>query len=1017
MSRTSRWLLALAGFLAGCLLLLTVSPLFLEEQHYKRLAAWAADVFLDSRLEITSPFRFSWEEGLRVSAGGLLLEANDQGFALKGDALDAHFRLPTRRNRALWVENLQLASLHVRINEEAKDDSFDLYEIDLPPVILSRVAIGQLYVEYQEMAPGTLHRLSLESLIIDDVNDAGPVMLSARGHLEGHAFTMEGRLPPIATIMQDDTEKPVHFSMQSGFGRILLDGTVRDPVNGDGLDIAVSADLEGIQQIAELFDDNIPVLGDLSASLRLVGSYASPGLEDIDIRLQRGESVRLAIRGEVRDPLNRDGIRLSLQGKSDNPQVTSWLLFRNQDRLANMMLNTDLRMEQGRVFIDRLESEATTTLGLKLAVAGSGELLPAGSRLERSGAGFDASIEAPRTDALNIMRDDVFPELGPVSGRAKVVIAKDAVGLFDARIDVGSESITRAGLVGDLARIPLQSGAVPSGMDMAVDVQARSLETLGRQFGFKWPALGETRLKGSLGIDAGILKLTDARLLVGAPDQPTIRATGSASKQLHAGSSIDMQVELAVTDLVAAFSDHRPGYLGRLKGGAKVSDIDGSWGIEDFSLASARTSLYRLKMNGAYDDALQGNRASIDFSLEVDDPEALGKALYVDLPGRSPFRARGRLTADRETLSYRGEGALGKTRSRTKLDGRLVQGKPVLTGSFVIPVLHLSDIGLERKETSDMESLSTADGTAGPKRRHVFGRDPINLDYLDRFNLDFDFDIEQIESRELTMEGVTAKLRVLNGALSLSPARLDFEGGSVDLDFEIRNEALPRYVLKMTADDVKLGPLMSQVQGQVPITGYSNLLADLEARGTSPHELASSVNGEFSFGLENARIPSHYLDLLSVDTFGWVFSQTFAQRRHADLNCVLMAFDADRGKLASRAIIADGPNLGLGGKINMDLGAETLDIVLVPKQKKRVFSTITPVKIRGSMLEPRVEAMPTAAAVKEIGGLALLPGVFIPVRLLEKLWSIVDDGDTVGAGCASLRELNEAAEDELQKRQ
>jgi len=89
--------------------------------------------------------------------------------------------------------------------------------------------------------------------------------------------------------------------------------------------------------------------------------------------------------------------------------------------------------------------------------------------------------------------------------------------------------------------------------------------------------------------------------------------------------------------------------------------------------------------------------------------------------------------------------------------------------------------------------------------------------------------------------------------------------------------------------------------------------------------------------------------------------------------------------------------------------------VLVPSQKKRVFSSISPVKVTGPMNDPVVEAIPAKAAVQEIGTMALLPGVFIPLKAVEKLWGLLDDGDKVGEGCAGLDAVGEAAVKELEK--
>jgi uncharacterized protein involved in outer membrane biogenesis len=327
-------------------------------------------------------------------------------------------------------------------------------------------------------------------------------------------------------------------------------------------------------------------------------------------------------------------------------------------------------------------------------------------------------------------------------------------------------------------------------------------------------------------------------------------------------------------------------------------------------------------------------------------------------------------------------------------------------------VLHLTDFGFGNETAQPAVKPVSAE----PDRTYIFSRKPLDVGFLQRFDLDFDLLIDQVESHDqLTIDSVNGKVAVVDGRLSFSPLKLVFEGGQLDIRFDLDAGSVPAYKLDVTGDDIVLGPLIAQVQNDVPITGYSNLDMELTARGKTPHELVSSLGGNLSIGLENARIPTKYVEFLSVDIFGWAFSQTRKKESYSDLNCVVVAFDVKDGQMKSRTLIADGPNLTLAGHINLDLEAETMDILLIPKQKKSIFSSIEPIKIRGPMMDPKVEAIPVKAAIQEVGAMALLPTVVIPVRLLGKLWSILDDDDKPGQGCASLQSVTESAEKQMAK--
>ena len=173
--------------------------------------------------------------------------------------------------------------------------------------------------------------------------------------------------------------------------------------------------------------------------------------------------------------------------------------------------------------------------------------------------------------------------------------------------------------------------------------------------------------------------------------------------------------------------------------------------------------------------------------------------------------------------------------------------------------------------------------------------------------------------------------------------------------------------------------------------------------------MASNLSGDLDFALENARIPMEYFNVLFVDLFGWVLSRTRAQASHAKLNCVMMTFGISNGEVSSETVIADGQNIRITGRIDMDLGDETLDIVLLPKQKKRMFSSSTPVMIHGSIKDPKFSAMPAKAAAAEIGTMTLFSGAIIPIRLGEKIWQLVSDDDKHGGGCTNIEQLRKGS--------
>ena len=253
---------------------------------------------------------------------------------------------------------------------------------------------------------------------------------------------------------------------------------------------------------------------------------------------------------------------------------------------------------------------------------------------------------------------------------------------------------------------------------------------------------------------------------------------------------------------------------------------------------------------------------------------------------------------------------------------------------------------------------------------------------------------------------IDGNLKVHKGDLAIGPMRMSLEGGDTQMNLDVKSSGVPEVKLHMTANDATLGTLIAKLQGDIPIRGYTNAIIKLHAKGRSPHELASSVSGNVNIGMENMQIPYHLVEILTGDIFGWVLSHS-GKSKYANLNCSLISFGAEAGELKSNVLLADGPRVSLHGKAELDLGKETLDIVLLPKRKRRLFSSVTPVKIHGPIQSPTVSAIPAKAAAQEIGMVAAFAPVVLPVRAVEKLISMVSDDDNIGGGCSNFKDISE----------
>ena len=190
------------------------------------------------------------------------------------------------------------------------------------------------------------------------------------------------------------------------------------------------------------------------------------------------------------------------------------------------------------------------------------------------------------------------------------------------------------------------------------------------------------------------------------------------------------------------------------------------------------------------------------------------------------------------------------------------------------------------------------------------------------------------------------------------------------------------------------------------ISGSLNLVLDLDTKGNSPAAMASNLNGAIEFGMEEIEAPKEKFDLLTKNLFGWVVSSTVFRRR-TRLDCGIVIFEANKGQLASKLVFFDGTNLTLSGEGSMDLGQETIDFYIIPKEKRSLLSKAGPVHLTGPLRDPNISAVSSAEmgvlAAKGYAGLAILPTVTIPVTVLGSLGGLFAQDESKGDNSACLK--------------
>ncbi|MBV1929691.1 MAG: AsmA family protein [Gammaproteobacteria bacterium] len=485
---------------------------------------------------------------------------------------------------------------------------------------------------------------------------------------------------------------------------------------------------------------------------------------------------------------------------------------------------------------------------------------------------------------------------------------------------------------------------------------------------------------------------------------------GSISTSQNGNSLLKFTFDLPVSELMQAINEGAGSKkLGLLQGDISLVDDGQQWHLQNILIRSSDTNLYGLKIVGVVDGMSEAADIELQSEFNVPSPVILGQHLGVDLTGHGPYDVQGMLTGNKKHFNFQGSATVGRTKSDMTLKVKEKNGKPFVQGQLSTPVLYLSDFGLQR-ETTEQAPASVApwfdirkwiarkkQKTISDGDRYLFARELLDFNRLQRVDLDLGISIDQIEGTDYSVEQVNGELKVTDGLLRVSPFKLVFEKGEMNLELVLETKDVPELTLKIEADELILGQLLSQVQSEVPIKGKANLLIDINSKGLSAHEMASALSGNFRFSLDDARLPSKYVEFLSVDVLGWVMRKSMLEDTYTQLDCIMVDFDIHQGVAKSQSMIAAGPNLFINGAVTVDLGEESLDMILLPRQKNNFFSRMPPVKINGPLRDPLVQALPKKAAATTIAATVLMPGVIVPVYVIDKFWHRGEKGASVCA--------------------
>jgi hypothetical protein len=442
------------------------------------------------------------------------------------------------------------------------------------------------------------------------------------------------------------------------------------------------------------------------------------------------------------------------------------------------------------------------------------------------------------------------------------------------------------------------------------------------------------------------------------------------------GVKVDAQLHLDGSRF-AAFADFQKlPELGAVTGQLAISDSDGTLGIESFQVETGKPELLSLKVDGRFDDFKDPSTLLLNSSLSARDLQLIG-AIF-----DRKWRAIGPVQLDTE-IKRTGKGSdwtatltAGKTEVQAKLNTLFRATPKQISGTITARKLFLWDL---------VEKDSEGEKKKSSKKEPVFSREPIDFDWLKKVDVDIALEVESFAQESFLAESAQFHVGLKSGLLSISPARLVYPKGKLNMDLQLDARDHPRLTFKALGENLDPWRTLNIQQEKERFAARLDVDVSVSTSGLSPHELAANSEGRIYITMQNGKLPAPLVDLIFWDIAGWAWKKA-TNVSYYDFSCGVADYSIEKGVISTEGFILDAEHITTTGVGTIDLGGEKIEYVLLPKKKTLFIKKASPVKIKGPLNDPKVKTLSWRSAgitAGKIGGIIIAPFIFIPLTAAD----------------------------------
>jgi len=405
---------------------------------------------------------------------------------------------------------------------------------------------------------------------------------------------------------------------------------------------------------------------------------------------------------------------------------------------------------------------------------------------------------------------------------------------------------------------------------------------------------------------------------------------------------------------------------GRLTGSTEALNLQKAQG-------SANRGSMRLSLTGAVKDLLTLGGMDLQSRLTGKELAEIGPLFGTELPELGPFDLSGKLAGSAQAFSLNKFSAKVDKSDFAGLAKFEFRKRPKIT-------LHLASSVIDF--TTLMKSLEKDEPKTASKNQQkgrLFSDDPLALDVLKKVDADIVLKAKNIHAKDARLKFGHLTLKLEDSDFRIDKIEATYKQTKISGKLQIKQGSPTRVATNFLVQNFDLGAFLKETGKSDQVRAIVDIAAHGKSRGDSVHSLMANLDGSIGAVMGEGYL-TKYLDMLSSGLSAKVIPFWRPSKTADQIKCAVVQFDIKSGVAASRAFVFNTRAGILAGKGEINLGTEQINFLLVPTPVKTELSLSTKLRVRGTMMDPRVS--PDKLALLEKGASTLSTLAIGPLGLL-----------------------------------